>query len=65
MAIRGCYVIEMRIKRQIDVVADPKLLIIRAEGNIIPNLSGKPIQPLQLAYYIADREWMTRAGYGV
>tara|TARA_R110002020_G_scaffold262283_1_gene476734 strand:- start:405 stop:572 length:168 start_codon:yes stop_codon:yes gene_type:complete len=55
----------MRIKRQIDVVADPKLLIIRAEGNIIPNLSGKPIQPLQLAYYIADREWMTRAGYGV
>ena len=65
MAIRGYYVIEMRIKRPIYVVAAPKLLIIRAEGNIIPNLSGKPIQPLQLNHYKADREWMTRAGYGV
>ena len=65
MAIRGYYHIETRTNKQIYVVAAPKLLIIRAEGNIIPNLSGKPIQPLQLNHYKADREWMTRAGYGV
>jgi len=65
VAIRGCYVIEKRIKRQIYVVAAPKLLIIRAEGNNFSQSSGKPIQPLQLNHYKADREWMTRAGYGV